>query len=549
MKKLLFITIMIAIGISIQAQAPEWDWAVRAGGAEEDNYEGGGIITAGNGDSYITGSFKGTADFGFTSLTSSGYSDIFVAKLNVEGNWLWAVRAGGSGYEEQGYSITKDSEGNSYITGSFRDTANFGTSILTSIGYTDIFVAKLDAAGNWLWARRAGSSDYDFGEGISTDNSGNIYVTGYYKSIADFGLNSLTSNGYEDIFIAKLDTDGNWLWVKSAGGVWSDFGTGISTDASGCSYLTGSFQATTFFGSFVFTTDGESDIYVAKLDAAGNWVWATKAGGTAWDAGRTISIDNSGNSYIIGHFVGTPSFGTISLSSYGVEDIFIAKLDTDGNWLWAEHAGGSSGDFGYGIITDSNGNSCITGEFRLNANFGTTSLVTDGGSDICVAKLDTNGNWVWAKRAGGAEADHGVAIGSDSGGNNYITGEFSSNVGFGSISLTSSGGTDIYVAKLGVELGAEDDIAPEVSDLSKLYGAYPNPFHWGQTTTIKTEISKRETGNLTIYNLKGQKTARYKLDPGSHETTLSSYNLPSGIYLYRLTTQSVNTVKRLVLLK
>ncbi|MCK9334752.1 MAG: SBBP repeat-containing protein, partial [Candidatus Cloacimonetes bacterium] len=170
--------IAMFLGFHLFAQTEDWLWAKQVGGTSND--EGRSIATDSNGNSYVTGSFEGIAVFGSTTLTSSGNTDIFIAKLGCNGNWLWATKAGGPG-SDIGYGIAVDGNGNSYVTGCFRDNASFGSTTINSSGNTDIFVAKIDSNGNWLWAQKAGGSSSDYGYGIAVDSSGNSYVTGYFR--------------------------------------------------------------------------------------------------------------------------------------------------------------------------------------------------------------------------------------------------------------------------------------------------------------------------------------------------------------------------------
>jgi len=305
----------------------------------------------------------------------------------------------------------------------------------------------------WQWVEQAGGIGNDYGRSITIDSSGNSYITGYFYGTASFGSTTLTTtgSGAVDIFVAKLDSSGNWLWAKQAGGNNWDVGFGIATDSSGNSYVTGFFAESASFGSTTLTSSGGEDIFVAKLDSSGNWLWAKQAGGTSPDYGWGIAIDSSENSYVTGYFEGTASFGTTNLTSSGVQDIFIAKLDSSGNWLWVKQAGGNNWDVGFGIATDSSGNSYITGLFAEFASFGSTTLTSSGQDDIFVAKLDNNGNWLWVKQAGGISSDEGFAITTDSSENSYVTGYYQGTASFGSIELTSSGGNDIFIAKLGAE--------------------------------------------------------------------------------------------------
>ncbi|MCK4360004.1 MAG: SBBP repeat-containing protein [Candidatus Cloacimonetes bacterium] len=565
MKKRTFILlVLLFIAVLAFAQAPEWQWATQAGGTNSDGGKAITIDAAGN--SYVTGTFRETATFGSYSLTSSGYLDIFVAKMDEDGNWLWATRAGGGSWDwDCGCGITIDDAGNSYVTGGFNGTASFGSFSITSGGDDDIFVAKMDANGNWQWATRAGGTYIDFGYGITIDNAGNSYVTGTFAYTASFGSFSLTSSGDADIFVAKMDATGNWLWVTQAGGGTSvSRGYGITIDDAGNSYVTGFFYDTITFGSYSLTSSGMEDIFVAKMNAEGNWQWAAKAGGTDCDYGKAITIDNAGNSCVTGYFYDTATFGSYSLTSSGDADIFVAKIDANGNWQWAIQAGGSVSDGGNGITIDDFGNSYVTGYFMLTATFGPYSLTSSGSwdSDIFVAKMDVDGNWQWAIQAGGDSWDQGSAITIDDFGNSYVTGYFMATATFGPYSLTSSGSWDIFVAKLGSNSYAENEISTKEIGLSN----YPNPFNpsgagRSTTTTIYFNISRKDAknANLEIYNIKGQKIKTLQiLQSAIHNPNYVVWNgtdgnnqpVSSGIYFYQLISDKKTIdIKRMLLLE
>jgi hypothetical protein len=452
MKKTFLIVLLLLILYSCVvnfAQLNPWLWAKKAGGIFSDS--GHGIAVDASGNSYVTGFFGSSATFGSTTLISNGEEDIFIAKLDSSGKWLWAKNAGGTS-DDGGSDIAVDVNGNSYVTGHFQDTATFGSTTLTSSGSADIFIAKLDSSGNWLWTTKAGGIGDDGGSDIAVDTSGNSYVTGNFRGTVTFGSTTLTSNGDSDIFIAKLDNRGNWLWVKKAGGTDHDIGHGIAVDASGNSYVTGDFDGTATFGDITLTSNGYYDIFVAKLDSSGNWLWAMNAGGTYIDWGWDIAVDANGNSYVTGHFDRTANFGSNTLTSYGYWNIFVTKLDSSGNWLWAKNAGGTGYDEGCDIAVDARGNSYVTGYFKGSATFGSTTLTNE---DIFVAKLDCNGNWLWAKNAGGSSNDSGNGIAVDASGNSYVTGYFkgtaTAGTTFGNITIYGSGESlniDIFVTKV-----------------------------------------------------------------------------------------------------
>lgn len=389
-----------------------------------------------------------------------------VAVLGARGpHWLWARGAGGTGNDE-GFSIAIDSQGNQYVTGTFESTVSFGSHILTSNGNYDIFVAKLDPDGNWLWVVQAGGTGPDWGGGVAVDGAGNAYVTGSYRGTVSFGSYTLTAYvNYNDMFVAKLNTNGTWLWAVSAGGGFYDQGNKIAVDGWGNAYMAVQSDSETItFGSCTLTRFGPgTDIYVAKLDPYGNWLWAVQAGGTADDIGHGIALDGSGNAWVTGIFCLAASFGSHTLTTNSGGDIFVAKLDPSGNWLWAAQAGGTVGDRGYGIALDGSGNAYVTGYFNRTASFGSHSLSVSGyDSDIFVAKLDPSGNWLWAVRAGGTKPDEGYCIALDGSGIAYVTGYYrETGATFGSHSLPPNGSRNIFVAKLGMHPGAGIPIAPQ----------------------------------------------------------------------------------------
>ena len=250
------------------------------------------------------------------------------------GYYNWAGRFGGSS-PDHSLDIIVDAAGNVYTTGYFSGTADFdpgpGTANLTSAGGLDIFVSKLDSDGNYVWAKSMGgvSLSHDVGMGIAVDSAGNVYTTGYFSSTADFdpgpGTANLTSAGGLDIFVSKLDSDGNYVWAKSIGGASTDIGYGIAVDGAGNVYTSGYFESTADFDPGPGTTDltsaGGKDIFVSKLEGSGNYVWAKSMGGTSDDYGYGIAVDGAGNVYTTGHFNGTVDFdpgpGTVNLTSAG----------------------------------------------------------------------------------------------------------------------------------------------------------------------------------------------------------------------------------------
>jgi hypothetical protein len=301
----------------------------------------------------------------------------------------------------------------------------------------------------WQWAKSAGSTGGEAAMGSALDAAGNLYVIGWYTSAnLTFGSITLTNPGVGtgDVFLVKYDAAGNALWAKTFGGIDGDIGNGIAVDASGNVYITGWYTSSTIsFGSLTLTNSGSasSDIFIVKLNSSGTEVWAKNAGGSASDRGYGIALDEAGNVFTTGNFSSaTINFGTGSLTnSSAASDFFITKYSSTGTTLWAKSAGGTGADVGYSAATDSLGNVYVTGVFSSSSiNFGTGSLnnSASGTQDVFVAKYNGLGTAVWATRSGGALDDSGNGIAVKK---NcvYVTGGFtSSSVIFGTTTLNNN---------------------------------------------------------------------------------------------------------------
>ncbi len=537
------------------AQSPDFLWAAQAGGAAHWDIAYG-IATDGSGNSIVTGCFYDTATFGDTTLVSAGDYDIFIAKYDDAGKLLWILQEGGT-YNDNASSIAIDNSGNFVLTGGFYgSTSTIGDSNFVSVGDGDIFVAKYDEDGDFLWAAQAGGAGLaENAHGIATDDSGNVFVTGSFWGTATFGDTTLTSEGSLDIFAAKYDSAGDLRWAARAGGSSLDEGRGIAVDDSGNSIVTGRFRDAASFGDTTLVSAGVMDAFIAKYDRTGDFLWAAQAGGTAATWAYGIAVDGSGDVIITGELGDTATFGNTTLVSAGSYDIFIAKCDTAGNFLWATQAGGTAYDRGWGIATDDFGNVIVTGYFQSQpATFGDTTLTSEGSFDIFIAKCDGAGDFLWAARAGGPSEDGGFGISTNGSGNTFVTGYFSYIATFGDTTLVSTGEYDIFVAKLGVGgTGIEGEfVRPRSFDLSQ---NYPNPFN--PTTVLRFRTAESEMVSLKIYDIAGREV-RTLVDehrrPGLHTVLWDGRNdagvqQSSGVYFCTLQAGSSAQTRKMLLLR
>jgi len=370
--------------------------------------------------------------------------------------WEWAHKAGGSSGDDSSNDIVVHSNGDVYVTGSFESTATFGNTILTSFGNDDVFVAKMNSTGHWLWAVHAGGNGNDIGMSVALDSSGNAFIAGKFQGTAQFGLDSMTAAGNAgDLFVAKISSNGVWQWVNGADSHPSgtdDSATSIAVDSNGYVYLTGFFQRDINFDSTTLTWAGMDDIFVAKIDTWGNWQWATMAGGAQGvDQANSIAIGPNGNVFITGYYQFTSAFGSNSLTSQGGRDAFLAKVSPQGNWIWSESMGGASDDTGNSIDVDSQGGVYASGYFYSTFTVGNISYGAGGSSDTFVVKASDQGStmaWEWASRASSSSVNAGEALTLNSNGDLMVTGGFGGTISFGSTTLTSSGNKDVFVAKI-----------------------------------------------------------------------------------------------------
>jgi putative cell wall-binding protein len=301
------------------------------------------------------------------------------------------------------------------------------------------------------WATSAPSPGYDYGRSVTVLSDGSAIVSGEFTGTATFGATTLTSAGSFDVFVAKVDAEGDWVWAISAEGSGYDFSWGVSALNDGSAILTGGYNGTATFGELSLTSAGGSDVFVAKVDAEGDWVWATSAGGASFDGAYGVSVLSDGSAIITGEYEGTATFGALSLTSAGDSDPFVAKVDGTGDWVWATSGGGNGYDFAYGVSVLGDGSAIITGEYEGTATFGAMSLTSSAGTyDAFVAKVGAGGTWVWATSGGGNGYDFGFGVSTFTSGPNagsaIVTGSFSGTATFGSATLSASGPYDVFVA-------------------------------------------------------------------------------------------------------
>ncbi len=468
---------------------------------------------------------------------------------NVKLDWAQSMGPffGGAG----GKALVVDDSGNIYITGSFTDTVDFDSSLIStynliSNGGYDIFILKLDTLGNFIWAKSLGGVSDDISEHMAFDDRGNIIITGGYRGIVDFdpnfGLSNLSSNGGTDAFILKLDPNGDFIWAKSMGGTSDDMGYSISSDYQGNVFTIGEYYSTVDFdpgaGLSQLTSEGLEDVFVQKLKRNGDFIWAKSIGGTGSERGTSLANDQIGNVYLTGYYIGTvdfnPNGGVYNLITDSiVGDLFILKLNGQGSFEWCKSTqsnGGNDHAYGYPkLVLDSLENVCITGQFRGLVDFdpshGISNLHSGNGfDDVFVLKLDNSGDFIWVKHL--STTNHSVSqidsygIIADQSSNLYVTGSFS-----GTVDVDPSSSIHIINGNYSFE--------KFIVKLDSL-----GSFIWGKRTQAGMQCSGRSIAtdqNGNIYTT-GAFQGQCDFDPSD-----SIFNLNSGLYTVDLFIDKMST--------
>jgi hypothetical protein len=461
-----------------------YGWAKHWGSTVDDN--GSELAIDSSRGIVASGVFSGSnVDFdpgtGTTNLTSKGQKDAFVCKYDASGNFKWA-KGWGASRDETAKGLAFDSFDSIYVAGRFLGTVDFdpgtGSTVRNpngAFGTSDIYVSKFTPDGLFTYVKTWGSSgNDDEANDIAADSTGNICITGFFRSSADFNPDSGTDNhsslGGTDIFLSRLASNGSYLWAKTWGGTADaaiDQGKSVTIDTSSNIYVLGEFSGTVDFNPDAPTENktaaGNQDIFLSKFDQSGNFIWVKTWGGASTgdeDQGREIVFANS-FLFVTGSFGGTvdfdPGTGTVNKTSAGGKDIFLSCLNLNGELMWNQVWGGTSLDEGNALAVSDDGFIYVTGSFySTNTDFdpgsGSVVISSRGYNDIFISKFDNSGNFQWAQTWGSTQYDEGLGIDTDQPGLIYTTGGFSGTIDFdpspGMDNHESHGAADAFIVKI-----------------------------------------------------------------------------------------------------
>ncbi|MDZ4664187.1 MAG: T9SS type A sorting domain-containing protein [Bacteroidota bacterium] len=558
MKKIvLLFSAVILLSINSNAQL-NLMWAKSVGGADID--EGLSVVVDATGNVYTVGTFTGTADLdpsaSTLNFTSVGDEDVFVIKQNSVGGLIWAKAFGGSNTDTPA-GVGVDNSGNVYISGTYGGAIDLDPSAATFSFFTgsiEVFVSKLDASGNFVWGVSMGSGANDRALAMKVDGSGNVYTTGSFEGMMDFDPGAGTYNitpfgsGGTDVFVSKLNTNGNFAWAINLGGIGVDSPNGVSVDALFNVYVTGTFEDIADFdpgaSTFTLSSIDQKDAFVCKLDGNGAFVWAKQFGGLNRQNGYSVVTDATNNVYVTGDYQGSvdfdPGAATFSLtSSAALYSSFAVKLNSTGNFVWAKNISGSNDVLGSKIFIAPNGFVYWSGYNKgiadLDPGAGTNNSNSVTGFDTFLTKLDASGGYLYAESFPYVWNSFVVNSLSEV----ILTGRFLLTTDFDptatSSTITSAGSADACIVKLNILTTSSDESDPKDVQID----IYPNP------NTGNFVINAPEGSVVKIVNTLGQEIATYTITNSEQKTHLNECK--NGIYFLMISSKGKHSCKKFVI--
>ncbi len=545
---------------------PSLSWATYFGGGNID--EGTGVAVDGLGNVYMsgyTGSTSGIATSG-AYLTSNLGDVAFLSKFSSSGALIWATYFGGGDEVSQG--LATDNSGDVYMTGYTYSTSGIATTGAYQTSYggaIDVFLVKFNSSGSRLWGTYFGGSGLDQGNGIATDSSGNVYITGETSStagVASSGAYQTSYGGSADAFLAKFNSSGIRQWSTYYGGSSTDYAHGIASYGTDNIYIegsTGSKTAIATNGAYqtALASFGSNDVFLAKFNGNGTQQWGTYFGGPSDDEGYGVAVDGSGNVYITGYTgsaTGISTSGTYQTAPLGGgTDGFLAGFSSGGMRKWGTYYGGINADYCYGIGTDNNDNIYVTGlTYSTKGGIATSGAYQSsfgGNGDAFISKFKNNGTMLVGSYYGGRLLDQGTGVAAFNNGNVFITGYTASDTGIATSGAFQSSNASTKVGKYDAFLASFNFVnhndAGVVSILSPTGSFCPGPQfvkvkieNYGLDTLKKASINwSVNKKNQTVFNWTGS------LAPDSAVImTIGTFNFLTGIEIMRAWTSKPNGV-------
>lgn len=427
-----------------QSWSQEFVWAYTAGGPGFQELALDAAVDD-SGNVYMVGQYEAGAAFGSTFPPNMGSFDLFLAKFDIDGNLIW-LETLNSSTTDKGYSLRIGPSGYIYVVGYSKVIFPAKTNRLHA---RDALLAKYGPDGTLMWGRPIDGDNFNETHDLEIDSAGNIYITGRFNTDSYFPGDTLWGNGNTDLFLAKYNPQGDLLWVNGYGGPRNDESWGVSVDGAANVYIGGFFQDSCLFDTTWVYGVGGKDAFVAKHDSSGNLLWVRTFAGAGDDEVLSIKSTPEGHVYFGGNFQDSLFFGTDTVTAISFFDIFFARMDSSGTVNWAEMAGGSSFDGLEDIQIGPDEDVYMCGFFFANLTFEDTITLTGaGGYDAWMARIDSSGNYKSSEISTYQATGSFLGLDMDQAENLYITGRYLDSLFLDSIVLAApTRTTDFFLAR------------------------------------------------------------------------------------------------------
>lgn len=528
------IIILLTIGVNcVKGQALQTKWANSIAGNlyEQSN----SIAVAPCGDVYTVGFFQQRLG----SLTSVGTEDGFIAKYTTDGQLIWLKQLGGSSADRlNGIAVVDDHT--IVITGEMKGVLYYGTDSLVAQDRLDVVVLKIDSSGQINWAEKAAGLGDDSGTDITVSTAGTIWVTGYFENDLYSNNDTIFSYGTRDAFIWKLNQNGGTEWLTHLGGPGFDEGVSIAIDSRMDCYVTGSFRDVIYTNQDTAFGNLSNDIFVAKYDHNGSAVWIETMGGPSSDRAQCVAVDGQDNICLTGWYNAYLNVDSIRLADRQEEDIFLIKMNSMGELLWAKDVAYRFDERGYEVDFDAQNNVYLLGtldSFLIIEDDSLYNRHLNRPTDIFIAKFTANGDYKWSQTLGHYYNDFCYDMVVVDASEVYITGSFQDTTIYITDTLISQGQFDVFTAKFEMDTVLQIHTRPKQATLNTAQ-VYPNPSK--DKITLAYSLSEPSEIEIVLYDWLGrpvQYLLKEQQQAGEKQLEIDPKGLPKGYYILKIATE------------